>query len=55
MIVWGGGGGDGDFWILKDKKGFIVCKYNGVCGDIIGYASTFEQGKEIIKLNREGK
>ena len=41
---------DGDYWIVKDKKGFAICKYNGVCGDVIGYASTFEQAKDVIKL-----
>lgn len=44
---------DGDYWVLKDKKGFVVCKYNGVCGDVIGYSSTLEQAKEIIKLDNK--
>lgn len=43
---------DGNYWIMTDKKGFVICRYNGVCGDIVGYASTFEQAKESIDLQR---
>lgn len=43
---------DGNYWIMRDKKGFVICRYNGVCGDIVGYASTFEQAKESIELQR---
>ncbi|MBR6552322.1 MAG: hypothetical protein IKT89_05720 [Clostridia bacterium] len=47
---------DGLYWVVLDKNGYIVAKNNGVCGDVIGYAGTFEQAKEIIELNkRSGK
>ena len=39
---------DGKYWIMPDKKGFVICRDNGVCSDIVGYADTFEQAKEII-------
>lgn len=47
---------DGKYWVCKDKKkGFMICK-DGVCyADVIGYASTFEQAKEIIELNKGEK
>ena len=46
---------DGNYWVCKDKKGFMICKA-GVCyADVIGYASTFEQAKEVIELNKREK
>ena len=43
---------DGIYWIVKpqDKRGFMICRNNGVCGDVVGFASTFKQAKESIKL-----
>ena len=29
---------DGKYWIMPDKKGFVICRDNGVCSDIVGYA-----------------
>lgn len=44
---------DGAYWVFIDKKkGFAVCHENGVCADIIGYASDFEGAKNIIKLHK---
>lgn len=44
---------DGKYWIIKDKNGFAICRNNGVCGDIIGYASTFSLAKESIEWHKK--
>lgn len=43
---------DGNYWIMTDKKGFIICRNNGVCNEVVGYADTFEHAKESIELQR---
>lgn len=45
---------DGDFFILKDKKGFIVCKYNGVGGKPMKgeYWSSTESSYNVAWLLR---
>lgn len=44
---------DGKYWIYEDKKkGFTLCRENGVCADIVGYASTLERAIALIKLQK---
>ena len=44
---------NGKYWIYEDKKkGFAICRENGVCSDIVGYASTLERAIALIKLQK---
>lgn len=44
---------NGKYWIFEDKKkGFAVCRENGVCADIVGYASTLERAINLINLQK---
>ena len=43
---------DGNYWIMTDKKGFIICRNNGFCNEVVDYADTFEHAKESIELQR---
>lgn len=45
---------DGKYWIFEDKKkGFAVCRENGVCADIVGYASSLNRAISLIKLQKD--
>ena len=40
---------DGNYWIMTDKKGFVICRNKGACSEVVGFAGTFEQAKEELQ------